>query len=74
MDSWTVNRTNRKHATYRAKIGLFAHMVAGEQLVQSQTLIGLDWDNRQRRKLAEYFCMEACGRFPVRDDCQEPQS
>ncbi len=54
---------NSKHATYRAKIGLFAHMVAGEQLVQSQTLIGLDWDNRQRRKLAEYFAWKRADDF-----------
>lgn len=44
-----------KHSTYRAKVGLFAHAVEGEQIVKTQTVIGKDWDNRQRRKLTEYF-------------------
>lgn len=46
---------NPKHSTFRAKVGLFAHMVAGEQIVITETVIGRDWDNRQRKTLTEYF-------------------
>lgn len=46
---------NIQQATYRCKVGLMAHMVAGEQIMESETVIGLDWDNRQRRKLTEWF-------------------
>lgn len=46
---------NVRHATYRCTVGLMAHMVAGEQLVQTETVIGTDWDNRQRKKLTEWF-------------------
>lgn len=46
---------NVRHATYRCTVGLMAHAVAGEQIVQSETVIGRDWDNRQRRKLTEWF-------------------
>jgi len=46
---------NQVPATYRAKVGLFAHMVAGEQIMETETVIGKDWDTRQRKKLTEYF-------------------
>lgn len=46
---------NPVHATFRCTVGLFAHMVDGEQIVETETIIGGDWDNRQRKKLTEYF-------------------
>ncbi|MCE9519363.1 MAG: hypothetical protein K8R87_07410 [Verrucomicrobia bacterium] len=42
-------------ASYRAKVGVFAHAVGGEQIMKTLTVEGGDWDNRQRRKLTEYF-------------------
>lgn len=49
------NEENQAPWSYRAKVGLFAHMVAGEQIMETQTVIGGDWDSRQRKKLSEYF-------------------
>lgn len=42
------------HATYTAKVGLMAHMVGGEELIKTQTVIGSGWDNRQKRKIKEW--------------------
>jgi len=44
-----------RHATYRAKVGLLAHAVEGEQIMKTESVIGKDWDNRQRQKLKEWF-------------------
>lgn len=44
-----------RHATYRAKVGLLAHAVEGEQILKTEAVIGKDWDNRQREKLKEWF-------------------
>lgn len=46
---------NQYQWTYRAKVGVMAWAVAGEQIMESETVIGLDWDNRQRKKLTEWF-------------------
>lgn len=49
------NEENQYPATYRVKVGLFAHAVAGEQIMKTQAVIGSNWDTRQREKLTEFF-------------------
>lgn len=55
QNSLTGNEEQMAPWTYRCKVGLFAHAVSGEQIMQTQTVIGGDWDSRQRQKLTEYF-------------------
>lgn len=42
------------HANYRAKVGLMAHMVGGEEIMKTQSVIGTNWDARQKKKIKEW--------------------
>lgn len=46
------------HATYTAKVGLMAKAVGGEQIMLTQTVIGTDWDQRNKKKLKEWFSVQ----------------
>lgn len=48
------NIEDNLHATYRAKVGLMAHAVGGEQIMLTQTVIGTNWDVRNKKKLKEW--------------------
>lgn len=54
---------NVRHATFRAKVGLMAHAVAGEQVLYTQAVIGTDWDKRQKQKLKEWFAWKQADDF-----------
>jgi len=43
------------HSNYRAKIGHFRHAVATDKQTKEQTVIGSQWDQRCKKKLAEFF-------------------
>jgi hypothetical protein len=42
------------HATYTATVGVMAHAVGGEQIMKTQTVIGSNWDKRNKQKLKEW--------------------
>ena len=44
-----------RHATYRAKVGLMAHAVEGENILKTEAVIGKDWDKINRVLLREWF-------------------
>ncbi len=46
------------HATYTAKVGVMAFAVGGEQIMKTQTVIGSDWDNRNKRKIKERVAVQ----------------
>ncbi len=55
LNSLVGNEENQEPFSYRCKVGLFAHATAGEQIMETQTVIGGDWDSRNREKLTEWM-------------------
>jgi len=41
--------------SYRCKVGLLAHAISGEQVMETQTVFGSDYDVRKREQLTEWF-------------------